>query len=80
MKIPKYMYEPVPAINNYGLRMACRALEIESALYSKGGMKEAALAMANSAKMLKRVTEGMTFADAFDFPWHSPLGKTEGNK
>lgn len=69
MKIPKYMYEPVPGINRYGLDMARKALEIEARTYRQNGQLQAARALLNSARMLKRVSDdGQSFAVAFDFP------------
>lgn len=69
MKIQKYMYEPVSGVNRYGIDMARKALEIEATLYRKGGQPEAARALLNTARMLKRVaSDGQTFAVAFDFP------------
>jgi len=68
VKIPKYMYEPLSGWNRHGIDTVRKVLEIEATLYRKGGQNEAATALRNTARMLKRVSSGQSIADAFDFP------------
>lgn len=71
MKIPKFLYEVPSGVDRYGLRKAAAALEVEAALYRQGGQREAAVALRNSAKVLRRIASAEvshSFAEAFDFP------------
>jgi hypothetical protein len=67
--IPKHLFESVSGFNRNGIDVARKCVEIESVMYRKAGNKDAADALRDVAKALKKISKGTaTPAVAFDWP------------
>ncbi len=82
MKISREMYAHDYPIGHPSIpvRKVARALEIEASFHRKSGNSEASWALREAAIALRRLMEGKTFAQAFDWPSLAQPEAAKGEK